>query len=86
MKKADTLKRGDLVSIDWWDAFSIDPWMSFEAVVDGVKELSLCHTVGYVIVDYETSISICHSFNDDGRVCGSLQIPKCSIKGEIKKL
>lgn len=80
------LQRGDLVSVDWWDAFSIDPWMSFEAVLDGVKELTLCHTVGYVVAEFETSISVCHTFNEEDKVCGVMQIPKCSIKGDIKKL
>ena len=80
------MTRGDLIAIDWWDAFSIDPWMSYESVVDGVKNLTLCHTVGYVVAEFETNISVCHTFNDDDKVCGVIQIPKCSIKGEIKKL
>jgi len=79
------MTKGELIQVEWWDAFSIDPWMSYEVIEDAVKDPTLCHTVGYVVTDFETSISLCHTFNDDNKVCGVMQIPKCSIK-DIKKL
>lgn len=80
------MMKGDLVLIDWYDAFSIDAWQKVDNVILEVTEPMLCHTVGYIVADFETSITVCHTYNEDDQVCGSLQIPKCSIKGEIKKI
>lgn len=74
-----------MVAVDWYDAYSIDPWNKFEAIMDDLRTPVLCHTVGYVVADFETSLSVCHTFNEEGQVCGVMQIPRCSIK-EVKQL
>lgn len=72
-----------LVHITWNDSFSIDKWSLKELVVIESQKLMECHTVGYILSRTRQAVTICHTTNSEGMVCGAIQIPrKCIIKIE----
>ena len=75
-----------IIKIEWYDSFSLDAWQRETTAVDSVQEPMLCHTIGWFLCETDDIISVCHSFNDDNQVCGVIQIPKCSIKGDIVEI
>jgi hypothetical protein len=75
------MKKGDIVQIEWLDAFSLDSWMEEGAAFAAIATSMLCHTVGFFLAESEESISVCHTYNKDNQVCGVMSIPKrCMIE------
>jgi hypothetical protein len=80
------MTKGDLISIDWLDAFSLDSWMEEEAAMSAISTSMLCHTAGYFLAENEEAIAVCHTYNKDNQVCGVMNIPKRCIIGEVKTI
>lgn len=69
------------VCIEWYDAWSQDPWTNLEdAIKECVKPCKVV-TIGYQIAETDECIVVCHSLNKtDNMVCGVMHIPKSCIK------
>jgi hypothetical protein len=69
----------EIVRVDWHDARSVDGWCTFG---EFNEELTLIHTVGYLIKENEESvyISACVSLSNSGdQYCCTIVIPKRMI-------
>jgi hypothetical protein len=72
-----------LARITWNDSFSIDAWKPKDLAVLESSELMECQTVGFVLSRTKDVMTVCHTINAEGSVCGVMQIPrKCIIKIE----
>jgi len=71
------------VRIIWHDSFSIDAWTPKELVIIETTENMECQTIGFLLKRTRESITVCHTINTEGSVCGVIQIPrKCIVKIE----
>jgi len=70
-----------LVTIVWYDAYSLDSWCKKEVSLIQSVEPMMCDTTGYLLSKNKDTIVICHTYNKDGQVCGVMSIPrKCISK------
>ena len=72
------------VDVTWYDCWSFDPWVDVNEAEKAMNEKCVCTTRGFIVSDNEDTLVICHSYNSDGQVTGSLHIPKGCIK-KIKR-
>ena len=70
------------VYLEWLDAYSADPWQSFDNAKKSCEELCVCYTIGWLLEETEEHITICHTRNDE-QVTGCLHIPK---RGIVKRV
>lgn len=64
----------------WWnDCFSIDHWQAKEVADFQTRDLMECQTIGFIIKRARNYITVCHTMNAEGSVCGVIQIPKKMI-------
>lgn len=70
------LKPKQMVLVDWLDANSHYGWSS-EGEHD--VEPSLCHSLGFVLMDAPDYIRLAFGFSDQGNIQDSLSIPRGCI-------
>lgn len=73
-------KKYELTQIEWLDSYGITPdWQE----IDNIKPIKIiCITVGFVVHEDDTSLSVANSICVDGpenQATGIMTIPKCSI-------
>lgn len=81
--KAQTVKKGTLLYIEWYDAESNDDWRD---ISDIVAELPLIQTIGFLIKESKDCVAIAQNIdkkNDNASM--SMIIPKAWVK-RIRKL
>jgi hypothetical protein len=64
---------GEVVEVQWHDAWSLDPWTPLEAL--DIAPLP-CRTYGIVAGFQEGTLAVCGTINAGGDVCGTLMIPE----------
>ena len=71
------------IRITWHDSFSMDKWQPKEIAIVDASENMVCHTIGFLLKRTRGSVTVCHTVNAEGSVCGVMSIPKkCIIKIE----
>jgi len=74
----------DLVMVEWVDSFSVDPWQTSNDAIENSKKPLICRSVGVLLDDKGEYVTLCHTLNDEGMVCGVLHIPKRCIVTQTK--
>lgn len=69
--------------VEWEDCFSIDRWLPVEQAIELTKDNLACFTVGFIIEDNKSGITLCHTYQSENQVCGVIKIPKKMIKKKI---
>ncbi len=77
------MRKLELVSVEWFDACSRDPWTPIE---DSKGCPKVCYSVGYLIHNDKDSITVAGTVSEDGDACCAITIPKRSITAPLVKL
>ena len=70
-----------IVEVEWVDAVTNNGWHSITNYSGGGPEMPVHQSVGYVLRDDETGMTILQSFQHNGKlVADSLQLPRAYIR------